>query len=214
MNHAELVSYVKLLASRVDKLEKENEKLRGCVLKKKVDVIDQLNMETKTPPIRWQEWVESLSYKESLETVFREDLLTGIIEVLDRGVNKISIIDHEQLPLRVFSNKPNSFYVYDIHDKDSEREGEGDSEEEKIVRWKPLLVVDLDRWFSYMAKRFLIEFKTWFDNNEELIKTDETMSNRYVEFLQKTLGGQRMTEEGRNHRLRQHIYKEIKQAKL
>jgi hypothetical protein len=206
MDLQELVSYVKILANRIDKLEKENEKLRGCVIKKKLDVIDQLNSEVKFPPMRFQEWIESLDYKSAIETVFREDLLTAMVEVLDRGVNKISIVDNEQLPLRVFSNKPNLFYIYDI---------DGDNEDkEKEKKWIILLNADLDKWFSYMGKRFLIEFKNWFDKNEEVIKVDENMSNRYVEFLQKTLGGLRMTEEGRNHRLKQHIYKAIKQTKL
>lgn len=206
MDFKELVSYVKILASRVDKLEKENEKLRGCVIKKKLDVIDQLNSESKKPLMYFQEWMESLDYKSAIETVFREDLLTAMIEVLDKGVNKISIIDNEQLPMRVFTNKPNAFYIYDLDSSMGQVK-------EREIKWVTLLNVDLDKWFSYIGKRFLIEFKSWFDKNEELIKVDEKMSNRYVKFLQKTLGGLRMSEEGRNHRLKQHIYKAIKQNK-
>lgn len=203
MDFQELVSYVKVLGERIDKLEKENEKLRGCVLKKKPDILDQLNADSTAPPMGFKEWIESLDYSSSIETVFREDLLTGMIEALETGVNKVSILDSDNLPLRVFSNKPNQYYVYGI-------DNEGDKDE---CKWSLLLNVDLDKWFNYMGKRFLIEFKAWFDRNEELIKNDERMSNKYVEFLQKTLGGQKMTEEGRNHRLRQHIYKAIKRSK-
>ena len=202
MEYSELISYVKSLANRIDYLEKENEKLKNCIFKKKkIEIVDQLNEETKNPPMRFKEWIENLDYKSSIETVFQEDLHVGCIELLEKGVNNISLIDYEQLPLRIFSNKPNSFYIYDIVDI-----------EENIAKWTPILIVDLDKWFSYIGKRFLIEFKTWFDRNEELINNDEKMSNKYVEFLQKTLGGQRMTEEGRNYRLRQHIYKSIKQS--
>jgi hypothetical protein len=203
MDFQELVTYVKVLGQRIDKLEKENEKLKGCVLKKKPDILDQLNDDSNIPSLGFKEWIESLDYSTSIETVFREDLLTGMIEVLEKGVNKVSILDSSELPLRVFSNKPNQYYVYDI-----------DNEGDKESKWSLILNVDLDKWFNYIGKRFLIEFKAWFDHNEELIKNDERMSNKYVEFLQKTLGGQRMTEEGRNHRIRQHIYKVIKQSKL
>lgn len=203
MDFQELVTYVKVLGQRIDKLEKENEKLKGCVLKKKPDILDQLNDDSNIPSLGFKEWIESLDYSTSIETVFREDLLTGMIEVLEKGVNKVSILDSSELPLRVFSNKPNQYYVYDI-----------DNEGDKESKWSLILNVDLDKWFNYIGKRFLIEFKAWFDHNEELIKNDERMSNKYVEFLQKTLGGQRMTEEGRNQRIRQHIYKVIKQSKL
>jgi hypothetical protein len=164
-------------------------------------------MDSSVPTLGFKEWMESLEYSSSIETVFREDLLTGMIDALEQGVNKVSILDSGDLPLRVFSNKPNQYYVYDI-------DNEGDNgEKEKENKWSLLLNVDLDKWFTYMGKRFLIEFKAWFDRNEEVIKNDERMSNKYVEYLQKTLGGQKMTEEGRNHRLRQHIYKAIKRAK-
>lgn len=207
MDFQELVSYVKVLGQRIDKLEKENEKLRGCVIKKKPDILDQLNADSTIPSLGFKEWMESLEYSSSIETVFREDLFTGMIEVLEQGVNKVSILDSGDLPLRVFSNKPNQYYVYDI-------DNEGDNgEKEKENKWSLLLNVDLDKWFTYMGKRFLIEFKAWFDRNEEVIKNDERMSNKYVEYLQKTLGGLKMTEEGRNQRLRQHIYKSIKRAK-
>ena len=208
MEYQELVSYVKLLAKRIEKLESENEKLKGCVLKKKkTDMLDQLNDELTIPNMGFKEWMDNLDYKSSIETVFSEDLLTGMIEVLEKGVNKVSILDSVNLPLRAYSNKPNQFYVFDISS-----EGDGEKEE-KENKWSLLLNADLDKWFTYMGKRFLIEFKAWFDKNEELIQKDERMSNKYVEFLQKTLGGQRMTEDGRNHRLRQHIYKVIKRSK-
>ena len=205
MDFQQLVAYVKTLASKIEKLEKENEKLKGCVLKKKkLDIIDYLNEETNKPPICFKQWIESLDYKYSIKTVFREDLLTGMIEVLDRGVNNISIVDHAQLPLRIFSNKPNSIYIYDI-DSNSD---------EKLAKWILLLNTDLDKWFSYMSKRFLIEFKDWFDINKELVETDEKMKDHYVNFLQKTLGAQRISEESRNQRLKQYIYKAIKEPSI
>ena len=37
------------------------------------------------------------------------------------------------------------------------------------------------------------------------------MSEKYVEYLQKILGGQKMSNEGRNQRIRQYIFKNIKQ---
>ena len=206
----ELFLYVKSLAKRIDILERENQELKNNknYKNKKQDIINQLNTDfiKPKPSICFQQWIENLDYKSSLETVFREDLITGCIEVLERGINKISIIDHDELPLCVFSNKPNSFYIYDKDIDDEEKE-----EEEEKEKWTKILNVDLDKWFVYIGKRFLIEFKSWFDINEELIKNDENMSNKYVENLQKTLGGQRISEESRNNRLRQHIYKTIKQ---
>jgi len=180
MDYNQLISYVKSLAKRIDILERENQELKNYknykhCKNKKQDIINQLNSDFIKPSICFQDWIENLDYKSSLETVFREDLITGCIEVLERGTNKISIIDHDELPLCVFSNKPSSFYIYDkVIEEKEEKE-----EEEAKEKWTKILNVDLDKWFVYMGKRFLIEFKSWFDINEELIKNDENMSNKY-----------------------------------
>jgi len=203
-----LFDYVKTLATRIDKLEKENEQLKRCSFqnkKKKMDIVESLNESDIKPPIIFRDWVERLDYKKFIDTVFTSDLLTGMIELFEYGVDNISILDYEQLPLRAFNQKQNLFYIFDTEETNN---GNKDSN----PKWIAFSNNDFDKWFMYIGKRFLIEFKTWFDSHEELIKTDDNMSNKYVEYLQKTLGGQRMTDEGRNQRLKQHVFKSIKQS--
>jgi hypothetical protein len=198
MEYDELVSYIKVLANRIDNLEKENEWLKqefsnvkNIKNDKKSDIMDRLKNEK--PSFGLKEWIDNLDYKTSLKTVFQEDLLVGIIRLLEKGVNHISILDYENLPLKVFMQKPNVFYMYDENG------------------WHILSTEELYKWLNYITKRFLIEFKSWYIEHEELINRDERMSDKYVEYLQKTLGGLRLSEEGRNHRIKQHICKAIRQ---
>lgn len=222
-----LYDYIKNIEARVETLESENKNLKqklssfSSIYKQKnakMDILDYLNNdidETTKPPITFCEWIENLNYKKYIENIFQNDLLTGIIDLLENGVNlsnikntyssynpmynSISIIDSQYLPLRAYNQKQNLFYYYEIDTNDGK------------LKWMLLTNDDLNGWLNYIAQKFLVEFKNWFKENENSIKTIERMSEKYVEYLQKTLGGQKMTNEGRNNRIKQHIFKNIKQ---
>ena len=206
MNHslAEILDRLNQLEKRVNVLEKENTSLKnGIVMKRKIDVLDWLNHESEIfPSMTFQKWIQSLQYDKSIQTVFREGLIPGIIEVLDNGINDISLKDYLYLPIRVFCQKQNLFYVFDIDY----------SNEEKETKWLLLSNADLDKWITIICNKFLAEFKKWFKENEEMIKTNEKMNDKYVLYFKRTLGDKRITEEVRNQRVKQHIIKSIKQS--
>ena len=192
------------LENRVNVLEKENTSLKnGMVMKRKIDVLDWLNHELDiVPSMTFQKWILSLQYDKSIQTVFREGLITGIIQVLDNGINDVSLKDSLYLPIRVFCQKQNLFYVYDIDY----------SNEEKETKWLLLSNADLDKWITIICNKFLAEFQKWFKENEVMIQTNEKMNDTYVLYFKRTLGDKRITEEVRNQRVKQHIIKSIKQS--
>jgi hypothetical protein len=113
MNHSlsEILDRLHQLENRVNLLEKENSSLKnGMVIKRKIDVLDWLNNELDiVPTMTFQKWILSLQYDKSIQTVFREGLIPGIIEVLDNGINDVSLKDSYYLPIRVFCQKQNLF---------------------------------------------------------------------------------------------------------
>jgi hypothetical protein len=192
------------LEQRVNVLEKENSSLKnGMVLKRKIDVLEWLNDELEiVPMMTFQKWILSLQYDKSIQTVFREGLITGIIELLDIGINDVSLKDSSYLPLRVFYQKQNLFYIYDIDDTNQDKE----------TKWLLLSNTDLDKWITIICNKFLAEFHKWFKENEEMIQINEKMNDTYVLYFKRTLGDKRITEELRNQRVKQHIIKSIKQG--
>jgi hypothetical protein len=206
MNHnlSEILDRLHQLENRVNLLEKENSSLKnGMVIKRKIDVLDWLNNELDiVPTMTFQKWILSLQYDKSIQTVFREGLIPGIIEVLDNGINDVSLKDSYYLPIRVFCQKQNLFYVYDMDSTNQDKE----------IKWSILSNTDLDKWITIMCNKFLAEFQKWFKENEVMIQTNEKMNDRYVLYFKRTLGDKRITEEVRNQRVKQHIIKSIKQS--
>lgn len=201
---SEILDRLNQIEHRVNLLEKENASLKnGIVTKRKVDVLDWLNNELDIlPNMTFQKWIISLQYDKSIQTVFREGLMNGIIEVLDNGIDDVSLKDSLYLPIRVFCQKQNLFYVYDIDYANPDKE----------TKWLLLSNADLDKWITIICNKFLAEFQKWFKENEVMIQTNEKMNDTYVLYFKRTLGDKRMTEELRNQRVKQHIIKSIKQS--
>ena len=197
-NLKDIFKYVKELSVRVSTLEKENSKLKQLVNieQRKIEILDWLNTQKK-PNITFTDWITNIPFKEYLQVIFNNDLITGIIQCLDNGSNNITITDYDKIPFRAFSNKTKYFYIYDKLNNDENE-------------WFALSHNDFHKWINYIAKNFLIEFKTWVQENENEINHNELMKENYFNNFQKVLGN-KTTDEIRNHRICLAIYNKIKQ---
>jgi hypothetical protein len=196
----EIFGYVKELSLRVDKLEKENSRLKQFAQqqKKKVDILDWLNNRYEIIPDQlFTAWMTNLNVAPFLNDVFEYDLLSALIKCFDK-----SIEDSEKLPIRTFSQKANTFYIYD--------KTAGCEENPPTYKWSIITNKQLDKWFTFIAQRFISEFKAWHDANKPAIDADENMKERYYDYFQKILGG-KMSDDTRNHRIRQVMYGKLKQ---
>jgi hypothetical protein len=192
----DLTNKVNHLTYKVDKLTNENNGLKNN--KKKVDLLELLNNNIIQPPITFQHWIDTLQYTKFLQTIFKTDLLNGIIQLLEDGKNNISLLDNERLPMRVFNKKQNIFYIFDNNNNKP--------------NWKPIHNKEFDRYLNEIAHKFLLEFKYWMHENEEEIFTNINTREKYMEYLQKMLGTDlHITDDGRNKRIKEHIIKMIKQ---
>jgi hypothetical protein len=196
---SELFAFVKELTVRVGKLEKENIELKQFAYKqkKRVDIVDWLNNRCEyIPELTFNRWMTELPVESYLHKVFEYDLLTALIKCLDDAFEKNS----EKLPICAFSQKTGTFYVYD---NSINCLGQN-------FKWSQISNKQLDKWFSFMAKKIIAAFKNWYEENKTTIDSDEKYKEQYFEYFQKVLGG-KMNDETRNHRLRQFCYTKLKQ---
>jgi len=188
------------LTVKVVKLENENKKLKQSVLKKqKINILDSLNKMNivNQPEIVYNEWLDVvvLSHvKANLNNVFKEDLIVGIVNTWNNAIKATS----SMLPIKTYINRPNVFYIY--------------VEDDNKRQWKQLPIYDMDRQLRSISQQFIVEFrKEWFIPNEYKIDNDEKWTNMYVDYYKRILGGSQITTEVICQRVRNQIYKLMKE---
>ena len=193
---------VQELACKVNRIEKENNQLKQKLSKRnKINVLDWLNKLPidKSPNKSFTDWINDAVLKNvylHLDSVYTNDLITGIMSTWHLSIDE----SNENIPLKAFDNRINIFYKYDIGSN-------GD------YCWMILTNEDMDNQLKRICKQFLIDFKNhWYDKYEDKINTDEKWTNMYVKYHQRILGGSRITTEVICQRVRQQLYKSMKQG--
>lgn len=198
-----LFSFVKELVVRIDKLEKENAKLKQFtnINKRKLQVVEWLNYHNK-PNITFTNWLSEIPYHHYLNNVFNGDLIIGSVDCLLHKPSNSVIY-----PICSFVEKPNAFYLYDeIIDNDSI------DNNKKSLKWIKIEGNEFDKWLKYISQTFLNEFKKWCDTHKNEIDNNETMKETYFSNFQKVIGNSKITEEVRNQRIRQQLFTKIKKS--
>lgn len=198
----ELLLLINQLFDRVNVLEEKNIELTKKI--ENIQKVDNSNvnklfkiitekLEQKSPSMLLNDWIQHLfSFIPSkLETVFENDLIKGIQSILKESTDNI-----ECLPICAFNKKKNMFYFYD-------------NEKEK---WEILENKKFDEIISRVCYRFLSEFKRcWYDVNIQKINTQEEYKNMYSTYYMKILGGDKISDEVLNNRIRKYFYDLIKE---
>jgi hypothetical protein len=197
-----MFKFVQELAHKVNRIEKENNQLKQKLSKRnKINVLDWLNKLPidKTPNKSFTDWINDVVLKNvylHLDNVYTNDLITGIMSTWHLSIDAST----ENIPLKAFDNRINIFYKYDIGPT-------GD------YCWMILTNDDMDNQLKKICKQFRIDFKNhWYDKHEDKINTDEKWTNMYVKYYQRILGGSRITTEVICQRIRQQLYKSMKQG--
>jgi hypothetical protein len=182
-NIGELYEIIKNLTKRIEVLENEKEHPKG-----KTNQIQKTLQEFPPPSISFVDWMNNLLKKveQYLETVFNNDLLHAIKKTMEN-----SLSNNENLPIIVLDKKPNTFYYYN-------EEG----------NWILLENTDFDIKISNrIAYRFLFEFnRIWYQKNAQKIKESEEYMDLYNDYYLKILGGNRMSDDSRNQKIRKYFY--------
>ena len=195
----QMYRWMQEMAVRIDKLEKDNAKLKQLQMKKqKVNVVDWLNNSTqiKQPDITFTDWITTFIFPQIpnyLDTVYHIDLLSGINALLKNAVMNELI---EKLPIRAFHGKTQIFYAYSKTD----------------TKWDILSTNDFNKQLSRISHQFVVEFgRNWYLVNKDKIETDENYNKMYINYYQQILGGNKMNDETRFNRIRTAFHSIIKQ---
>ena len=196
-----LFRLVQELSYKIDKIEKENVVLRQRLQqRRKINILEWLNNRPKEiqPKILFNDlintYILSNVYKH-LEAVYSNNLIIGVINLWKDVFNSEVVI-----PLKVFDNRPNMFYIYE-------------SDETGKTEWIKISTDQIDTQLKHIYKQFIVEFKThWYNKHVDKINVDEDYTNKYVNYYQKILGGYKNTTEETCKKIRYQIYLLINQS--
>jgi len=188
-NIGELYEIIKNLTKRIEVLENKKEHPKG-----KSNRIEKTLRELPSPSILFVDWVNTILNRVEyyLEIVFNNDLLFAIKKLLTDSLSN----NTENLPIVVLNKNSNTFYYY--------------NEEEKwILLENTVFDIKIINRINY---RFLFEFnRLWYEKNAQNIRDSEEYSNLYNDYYLKILGGNRMSDDSRNQKIRKHLYGILKQ---
>lgn len=199
----QLYQWMQAMAIRINKLEKENAKLKQ-LQKRKIDIIDWLNNSNQSkPPTTFTLWITTTVFPKIhtvLEKVYETDLINAITTLFDVVFDDTSVV-----PIRAFESKNNTFYVFETPSTfDQESFGE--------AKWMSITSIQFDKELARIFHHFIVEFvRTWYTPNESRIEQEETYKDKYINYYQKILGGNKLSEEAQFQRIRQNLYSKIKE---
>jgi hypothetical protein len=207
----ELFKVVKEFAYKCDKLQKRVEQLENRQQsRQKKQILDYLQEHPTESPAIDLFRTFSIS-REHLEIVFEDDLSTGIKACMKTHLHG------EYLPIRAFTQKPNTLYVYGTMSKN-------DSLEKVANNWHIMTNGELDKLISILSFKFLQAFVLWKKENYPQVQTehiyeltddDQTSShnnavNEQIKQQQQTymikINGQRVNEDKRRNDIKQMLY--------
>jgi len=189
----ELFNIVKELTIKYDKLQRDNENLKQTIntRKKKVNVIDWLNYNCK-PDETFINWISNIELRENqLEYIFDKGNIEGISLILQ---NICSINNNP--PIKCFTQKENTFYIYENNNNNNKKE------------WKIISNEELVLFLKTLNKKILSVFKIWQEKNTEKLDNDD-FAIEYIQKVRKILGKEESIEI-ENIKLKNKLYKFLK----
>jgi uncharacterized membrane protein YheB (UPF0754 family) len=196
----EMYALIKHMMLKIDKLEKEVAKSKK--IEKTTTTINVLEWLKKSPQPRdtFSMWLKKKllpNVHHYLKVVFSDNLTSGMIQVFE---DTFSASAFDDIPLRVFENKDNSYYILKKNDATST------TNEANI--WVEISNKGLDRYITAVADQFSADFeKYWYNENKEKIDKEEIYKDIYSNYNKKILGGDSDTM---NKNVREHIQKKLR----
>ena len=188
----ELYKIIVKLEKRITNLETENSYLKqNKRITKQISDINILN----EPDLTLSEWIKQIVIPEVpnfLEIVFKNDLLTGIQNLLT-----LCIENTKEMPLVSFENKTRDLYIYDNNND--------------TKQWFKITGSQFQKYLTIIIRRFAIDFNQyWFVQNQDNINNNEYYTDLYIDYYQKILGGNDCNSDKICSKLQKYIYNKIK----
>jgi len=170
-NMRQLYRYVQDLTYRLEKTEKELKKLK-CEMnsRKKIEVLVWLNQPSQTPQITFEEWMRSIKATESdMLKCLDGNLTDGILSCIYFAVKS-----RGNLPIRCFSQKPGTFYVYS---------GQGQEPE-----WQKMTGDQFLKMSNHISISIRREFRVWNTVQFTSQEYDQNFMDKMPKYVKKLNG--------------------------
>jgi len=159
-----MAHYLFHLTHKYQELEQKMAKLQKCVIPQRRRTIQEYLEQLAPPTYTFQEWLQKIEItEEALELLFKTELRTAIKHVIDPLLTEI--------PLLAFSQKPNTFYLYD-----------------KQQEWHLMTTEEFSKMVEKIEHKFLRKYTCWAnEHSEELGKTQQAQE-RNIMYMAKVNG--------------------------
>ena len=204
----EMYALMKHMMLKIDKLEKEVSKFKQ--VQKTTTTINVLDWLNKSPqPLQpFSTWLKEKllpNVHHYLEVVFTDNLTSGMIQVFEDTFSSSALDD---IPLRVFENKNNSYYILKKNASPTNATTTNATTTNEPNIWVEITNKGLDRYITAVSDQFFADFeKYWYNENKEKIENEEIYKDIYSNYRKKILGGDGDTM---NKNVREHIQKKLK----
>jgi hypothetical protein len=159
-----MVHYMIHLTTKYQELEQKFAKLQASIVTTRRKSIQEYLEQLAPPSQTFAEWTNSLEITQgALETVFQNDLKSGIQQVLD--------VPLANLPIRAFSQKPNIFYLYDTESE-----------------WRQMSADEFVKFVNKIERKFQRKYEEWAQENREQSHASEKAQNEAMSKMAKVHG--------------------------
>jgi hypothetical protein len=163
-NQESMVHYMIHLTTKYQELEQKFAKLQSSIITTRRKSIQEYLEQLAPPSQTFAEWTSSLEITlPALETVFQNDLKSGIQQVLD--------VPLTNLPIRAFSQKPNIFYLYDTESE-----------------WRQMSADEFVKFVNKIERKFQRKYEEWSQEHREQNRASEKAQNEAMSRMAKVHG--------------------------
>ena len=208
----ELYQIIIDLNNKYERLENDYHQLKLFVNNKRrqIDIVEWLNQNCQLEMTFQDVFLNIKLDKNDLVKVFELDYVKGICAVV---VSFIEIVKQRfqsgEVPLRAFVQKDCVLYIYDVCDSDGDGDGDGDRDGDGGYKWQILSSEMLSTFIRCIDYQLMRLFREWHIETQRGMNEDR-FNELYIKNL-KTITGGNFRDFERNTKIRNNIYRSIRQ---
>jgi len=217
-SYQELLNIVQELVGRCNKLEDDVSKLKSSGnIQQKKNILDELK-NTVIPNMTCMEWVQTICVNDTqLNAVFERDIIEGIKlciqNLFENGPNyhesTIDVVGRKNLPIRAFSQKQNTIYIWNSVSPEAKQPSSEDSKKiSNELKWSVVSNEYFQSLLMSISRKFLIHFMKWYIVNKNEIDKCELKQEQHIVYMNKINSANSIIEK-RSHEIKKWLFKLI-----
>jgi len=164
-----MIHYLFHLTHKYQELEQKMTKLQQSIIPLRKKQIGEYLKQLPAPDQSYFDWIQTIEITdEALETVFKHDLKTAIKNVLESILSKPQ---DEQLPISAFSQKPNTFYLYD-----------------NTKEWRQMSADEFVKCIEKIEHKFLRKYASWVTEHYDELHVSQQAEEKKMVYMAKVNG--------------------------